>query len=152
MHHSPVGHLDHHILREENLLLTGGYDPVAVMLSIAMAVLASYAALGFANRMRWGDPEYRKSWLLLGSLTMGVGIWSMHLIGMLAYQIPIPVKYDLTITLFSILPSILGCGSGVSCDWTAKSHCAGPGRGLYVHGYCGRKHALYRHAVHNYAG
>jgi NO-binding membrane sensor protein with MHYT domain len=34
---------------------------------------------------------------------MGIGIWSMHFIGMLAFDLPIDLGYDLLITLLSLL-------------------------------------------------
>ncbi len=45
-------------------------------------------------------------WLAGGAATMGLGIWSMHFIGMLAFDLPIPVGYDLGITLYSLAVSI----------------------------------------------
>ncbi|WP_343059861.1 MHYT domain-containing protein [Saccharibacillus deserti] len=35
----------------------------------------------------------RTLWMMLGSITMGLGIWSMHFIGMLAYHLPVNVTY-----------------------------------------------------------
>ncbi len=112
MNHSLAGFHDDHVLSENMQIIIGSYEPVAVMLSVAIAILASYAALEFANRMGGEDNQRRNLWLLLGSVTMGVGIWSMHFIGMLAYQLPLPVQYDPTTTLFSIVPS--GLASGVA--------------------------------------
>jgi diguanylate cyclase (GGDEF)-like protein/PAS domain S-box-containing protein len=37
---------------------------------------------------------------------MGTGTWVMHFIGLLALILPVPVSYNLTITLISILPAI----------------------------------------------
>lgn len=42
---------------------------------------------------------------------MGMSVWSMHFLAMLALRLPIPVSYDLTITLISILPAMLASGS-----------------------------------------
>jgi diguanylate cyclase (GGDEF)-like protein/PAS domain S-box-containing protein len=86
-------------------VIRGSYDAVTVVLSVTIAVFASYVALGFANRMSWGASRQRNLWLVLGAATMGVGIWSMHFVGMLAYQLPIKVRYDLWITLFSMVPA-----------------------------------------------
>ena len=41
---------------------------------------------------------------------MGVGIWSMHFIGMLAFSLPVRVAYDLSITLLSLLIAIVVSG------------------------------------------
>jgi len=39
---------------------------------------------------------------------MGVGIWAMHFIGILAFNLPVFVAYDLVVTILSILPAIIG--------------------------------------------
>jgi len=83
------------------------YDPWAVGLSVAIAVFASYTALDLASRVT--AAERRAAillWVLGGAFSMGIGIWSMHFIGMLAYQLPIPLAYDVPITLLSMLPAI----------------------------------------------
>ena len=41
---------------------------------------------------------------------MGLGIWSMHYIGMLAYSLPVPVLYDWPTVLLSLLAAILASG------------------------------------------
>src|SRR5690606_31850383 len=46
-------------------------------------------------------------WLAGGSIAMGTGIWSMHFIGMLAFDLPIALGYDRAITLLSLLIAIL---------------------------------------------
>jgi NO-binding membrane sensor protein with MHYT domain/nitrogen-specific signal transduction histidine kinase len=38
---------------------------------------------------------------------MGLGIWSMHFIGMLAFHLPIPVAYDLPVSLLSMLIAVI---------------------------------------------
>jgi len=39
-------------------------------------------------------------------MAMGIGIWSMHFIGMLAFSLPIPLGYDPFITFLSLLIAI----------------------------------------------
>ena len=41
---------------------------------------------------------------------MGLGIWSMHYIGMLAYNLPVPVFYDWPTVLMSLLIAMLASG------------------------------------------
>ena len=38
---------------------------------------------------------------------MGIGVWAMHFIGMLAFRLPIVVAYNLGITLLSIAPAVV---------------------------------------------
>jgi diguanylate cyclase len=87
-------------------MLTGTYDPGLVILSLLMAVLASYTALDMAGRVAAATGRAASWWLAGGSVAMGVGIWSMHFIGMLAFRLPIPMGYDPTITLLSLLIAI----------------------------------------------
>ena len=66
--------------------LPGSYDWTLVLLSIVIATLAAYAALGGADRMSAAEtPPARYFWLATGATAMGFGIWAMHFIGMLAY-------------------------------------------------------------------
>ncbi|WP_309120565.1 response regulator [Paenibacillus sp.] len=46
--------------------------------------------------------------MLFGAAAMGMGIWSMHFVAMLAFSLPVPVAYDLLIVSASVIPSILG--------------------------------------------
>src|SRR5205807_1555018 len=50
------------------------------------------------------------SWLLGGAFAMGMGIWSMHFIGMLAFSLPIPIAYDVGVTIASMLIAIVVSG------------------------------------------
>jgi diguanylate cyclase (GGDEF)-like protein/PAS domain S-box-containing protein len=96
---------------ETSLLLMGTYDPALVLLSIAIAVFAAYAALGVAARISLSAAGREKwFWTGMGALTMGGGVWAMHFIGMLAFSLPCAVSYDRSVTLLSMLPSILASG------------------------------------------
>jgi hypothetical protein len=44
-------------------------------------------------------------WLAIGALAMGTGIWSMHFTGMLAFKMEMPVAYEISLTLLSVLIS-----------------------------------------------
>jgi signal transduction histidine kinase/ActR/RegA family two-component response regulator len=87
--------------------LSAAYTPFLVALSFFVAVLGGYAALEVVERMASApSPQTRRRWLAAGAAAMGSGIWSMHFIGMLAFSLPIPVSYDLTITLLSMVPAV----------------------------------------------
>jgi NO-binding membrane sensor protein with MHYT domain len=43
---------------------------------------------------------------------MGGGIWSMHFIAMLAFNIPIPMSYDIGLTTLSLIVAIFVTGAG----------------------------------------
>jgi two-component system sensor histidine kinase/response regulator len=82
------------------------YNPWLVALSIVIAVLASYTALDLASRVAASNRRAAKLWLIGGAFSMGLGIWSMHFIGMLAFHLDIPLSYDIPLTLGSMLPAI----------------------------------------------
>ena len=90
--------------------LNGTYDPGLVALSIAVAVMASYVALDLASRVTASAGRSARYWLGGGALSMGMGIWSMHFIGMLAFRLPMPVSYNAAITALSLLIAMLVSG------------------------------------------
>lgn len=86
--------------------MVGLYDLKLVMLSLAVAIMTSYAALDLAGRVS-ASREWRSwLWLLSGAVVMGAGIWSMHFIGMLSFSLPIPLAYDLPLTALSMLIAV----------------------------------------------
>src|SRR5579859_8004611 len=87
--------------------LAGIYEYRLVALSVLIAMLASYAALDLGGRVTASRGRLRFIWLLGGSAAMGVGIWSMHYIGMLAYSLPVAVSYYWPAVLWSLLAAIL---------------------------------------------
>ncbi len=93
--------------------MIGTYSQGLVFLSFAVAVLASYTALDLVQRISMLHAAgHRHFWLAGGALAMGVGIWSMHFIGMLAFSLPIQVGYDIWYTLMSL-------GMAVVLSWFA---------------------------------
>ncbi|MBF8160773.1 EAL domain-containing protein [Pseudomonas mendocina] len=91
-------------------MLIGSYDYSLVLLSLCVAILASYTALDLAGRIASARGVARSLWIVGGALAMGIGIWSMHFVGMLAFSLPIPLGYDLTITLLSLGIAMLASG------------------------------------------
>jgi two-component system sensor histidine kinase/response regulator len=87
-------------------LLTGTYDLRLVVVSVVIAVLAAGAALDLAGRVTWARDAARFWWLTGGAVAMGVGIWSMHYIGMLAFHLPVWVLYDWPTVLLSLLAAV----------------------------------------------
>jgi two-component system, sensor histidine kinase and response regulator len=87
--------------------LTGYYDYRLVTVSILIALLAAYAALDLAGRVTAARGMVRCAWLSGGAFAMGIGIWSMHYVGMEAYRLPVPVLYDWPTVLLSMVAAIL---------------------------------------------
>src|SRR5947209_2305709 len=86
--------------------LVGSYDYRLVTLSVLIAMLASYAALDLAGRVTASRGSLRFIWLMGGAIAMGMGIWSMHYIGMLAYSLPVTVFYNWPTVLLSLLAAM----------------------------------------------
>ncbi|HMB91812.1 MAG TPA: MHYT domain-containing protein, partial [Rhodothermales bacterium] len=91
-------------------MMSGSYDPILVLLSYLIGSLASFTALLLGRRVAQstGQPAWR--WLFGGAFSMGIGIWSMHFVGMLAYSMPMPYTYDAVITVLSLLVAIAASG------------------------------------------
>src|ERR1035438_1058412 len=69
-------------------------------------MIGSFTALTHAQRMRENSGRPAWAWMVTGGITLGLTIWSMHFIGMLAFHLPIPLNYDLPLTLISALPAV----------------------------------------------
>jgi diguanylate cyclase len=90
--------------------VVGTYDTQLVLLSFIVAVVASYTALNAAGRLSATRGRSATLWLIGGAFAMGTGIWSMHFIGMLAFRLPVPMHYDVPITLLSMLIAVIVSG------------------------------------------
>ncbi len=86
--------------------MIGHYDYRLVALSVLIAVFASYTALDLAGRTTAASGRVRLTWLAGGATAMGVGIWSMHYIGMLAFSLPVLVLYDWPTVVLSLMAAV----------------------------------------------
>ena len=91
-------------------MLTGSYSPALVLISLFVAILASYTALDLTGRIATAKGRAVYLWMAGGALAMGIGVWSMHFIGMLAFRLPIALGYDIGITALSLLIAVLSSG------------------------------------------
>src|SRR5580700_4047001 len=87
--------------------LAAFYDYRLVALSVLISLVASFAALDLGGRVTASRGSVRSLWLMGGAAAMGIGIWSMHYIGMLAYSLPVPIFYHWPTVLWSLLAAIL---------------------------------------------
>jgi two-component system, sensor histidine kinase and response regulator len=87
--------------------LKGYYDYRLVAVSIAIAGLAAYGALDLSGRMTVARGRARSVWLCAGAFAMGIGIWSMHYVGMEAFRLPVLVRYDWPTVGLSMFAGIL---------------------------------------------
>ena len=94
------------------MIATGRHDPYLVALSILVASFASYTALDLAGRVGTARGLARQVWLVAAAITMGGGIWSMHFVAMLAFKMPIPMSYDIGLTILSLVLAIFVTSGG----------------------------------------
>jgi diguanylate cyclase (GGDEF)-like protein len=100
--------------------MMSSYNPWLVCLSIAVAVMVSFTSLRLACRVAESTGLASRIWLILGSISMGVGIWSMHFIGMLAFSGPVTLRYDIDRTLLSLVVAIFTSGFAITIGSRAK--------------------------------
>jgi two-component system sensor histidine kinase/response regulator len=89
------------------------YSYSLVALSITIAIFAAYAALDLAGRVTASRGMIRTSWLTGGAFAMGIGIWSMHYVGMAALRLPVPVLYDWPTVLCSMIAAVSASASAL---------------------------------------
>ena len=97
-------------LNNSGTIITGSHDWGLVVLSFLVAAFASYTALNLAVRIRETEGFHKRLWTSGCAISMGAGIWSMHFLAMLAFQLPIPVSYAIGLTLASLVIAVLAAG------------------------------------------
>ena len=99
-------------------MVATGYNPALVALSIAIAIFASYTALDLGSRVEGAAVGRRWLWVAGAAVTMGVGIWSMHFVGMLAFETGLPAAYDVGRTILSLVIAIVATGAAFA--WVSR--------------------------------
>ncbi len=87
--------------------IAGSYDLRLVALSVVIAILAAGAALDLAGQVTAARGRGQAAWVAGGACAMGLGIWSMHYTGMLAFRLPVPVLYHVPTVAQSLLAAVL---------------------------------------------
>jgi len=91
-------------------VLPGYYDFRLVALSVIISIMAAAAALDSAERVTTARGKSHIAWLGGGATAMGIGIWAMHYVGMLAFHLSIRVRYDWLIVLLSLIAAVAASG------------------------------------------
>lgn len=82
-------------------MLATSYDSFIVIVSVLVAMLASFTALDMAGRVVHSTGKVALVWLFGGGFSMGIGIWAMHFIGMLSMNMEMVMSYNAGLTAFS---------------------------------------------------
>jgi NO-binding membrane sensor protein with MHYT domain len=101
-------------MTETYMNLVATYDMSLVFLSYFISAFGAYTALQLAGHVIDKPKKNRLPWIIGAAIALGGGgIWSMHFIAMLAYNLPIPVHYDVMITVASLIAAIAVTGIGL---------------------------------------
>jgi diguanylate cyclase (GGDEF) domain len=102
-------------------MLNVSWDPILVAISFLVAFIASFVALDSAGKIRQASRKAALFWRLAGGVTLGIGIWSMHFIGMLSMKMPTIVSYHLWLTLASLGVAVLASTLAINIVVPGKS-------------------------------
>lgn len=87
--------------------MPGYYDPWTVFGSFVIACLAGFVAFESVEHTRMSHRP--RLWVAVGGITLGLGIWSMHFIGMIAWRPPYELFYSVGRTLLSVVVAMAAC-------------------------------------------
>jgi NO-binding membrane sensor protein with MHYT domain len=81
---------------------------ISPVFAFGLAFLGSGLALSCAARARAAGSTHRTRWLTLASMSLGGGIWLMHFMAMLGFDVPAtPLRYDTGLTTVSALLAVV---------------------------------------------
>ncbi|HUG62433.1 MAG TPA: MHYT domain-containing protein [Methylomirabilota bacterium] len=89
------------------------HDPWLVALSLLVAFQGSHVGLHLARGIQAADGLRRRQLITASALSLSLGIWTMHFVGMLALQLPIAADFLVLPTLISFLVCVLVVGFAV---------------------------------------
>lgn len=95
------------------LVASFSYSPVLVALSVVVAVQAGYVGISLALLIPGAFANRRRLLIAGSAMTLAVGIWSMHFIGMLAITTSVAIAYAVLPTLLSFLICSLVIGVAI---------------------------------------
>lgn len=103
---------------DTSILYVAHYRAEWVLISVLLAMLTSYAALCASARANNAlNKPSQITWILISALALGVGVWAMHFVGMLALRLPCGITYDPVITIISMIPGLLAGGVVFGFVW-----------------------------------
>ena len=82
------------------------HPPIFVVLSTVIACVGSWTALDLFRRVHAHTGTWRGAWLAAAAVAMGLSIWAMHFVAMLGFNPGFEVRYDVQLTLLSLLLAI----------------------------------------------
>lgn len=101
-------------------MLNISWDPVLIAISYLVAFIASFVALDSAGKIPLSSRKAALFWRMAGGISLGIGIWSMHFIGMLSMQMPMIMRYDLWLTLASLGVAVIASTTALDIAFAGK--------------------------------
>lgn len=91
------------------------YNWFLVLLSFLISVFGAFTGLQMTNGMKASGKGFSWPWVMGAALALGGGaIWTMHFIGMLAYQMPVDIAYAPGLTFLSLFIPVVAVGLGIA--------------------------------------
>jgi NO-binding membrane sensor protein with MHYT domain len=91
----------------------GTFNLLLVLLSYVISACGAFTALVLARESVKVQPHERLPWVAWSAVIMGgIGIWSMHFVGMMAWHTNMPISYDIGYTAVSMLVAIVSTAIG----------------------------------------
>lgn len=94
-------------------MLHVSWDPVLIGISFLVAFIAAFVSLDSAGKVAISVRRESTFWRLSGGITLGIGIWSMHFIGMLAMKMSMPLNYHLPLTALSFAIALIAASLAI---------------------------------------
>lgn len=86
----------------------GSYTPGLVLLSLLIAALGAFSGFSHIDLMRaTHSRRTRLIWHVSGAAALGLAVWSMHFIGMVAFELPVDIQYLVWPTIASMAPAMV---------------------------------------------
>ncbi|MFD9870564.1 MHYT domain-containing protein [Streptomyces niveus] len=90
------------------------YGVITPIAAFVMACFGSALGLRCVTRSLRAERSFKPGWLSLGAASIGCGIWTMHFIAMMGFQVRrTPIDYDVPITVASLVVAVLVVSVGV---------------------------------------
>ncbi len=94
--------------------MEASYNYFLVGLSFFVSVFGSFTALQLMRGIRGAEGGAKILWMIAAAVALGGGaIWTMHFIGMIAYEMDMPMGYDIGLTFLSLVIAVAVVGLGI---------------------------------------
>lgn len=125
------------------------HAPWLVALSLLVAFQGSYVGLHLARQIGNARARSQRALITGSALTLALGIWTMHFVGMLALELPIAIDFLVLPTLISFLVCVLVVGFAVFAVGTlSPSRLHAAFASLFMGGGIVTMHYLGMYALH----